>query len=215
LLARFLRERRAGDARAAEATWRELTVRNLDRIRVAVATFRFPGGQVIAATEHGSATTEAFMRVVDLGRNFRGHSMGELRNAVARAVWNACMDWGRRELAHDRRIGGSLDEPAFDEDGGGRSRFEGEIAGASREREAVAADSEEAEALRASYVAMVREAIPQVRNDNYRKVLHMTFVERSEAEEIAARLDISLPNVYQRRRRGNLELEKILRDQRT
>ena len=54
-------------------------------------------------------------------------------------------------------------------------------------------------------------AIGRVGNDNYRAVLELTYIEKLDGAAIAERLAISPENVYQRRRRGVKELEKILR----
>ena len=205
LFRRFLR------APGAEL-WQEIALRNLDRIKVHVATFRFPGGRFIPEFEQGIVVTDAWERMTSM--EFRGSSIGELRNAVRKTCWHTCMDWGRRHMARDRHIAGSLDEPGHAETGSG-SKFDPAVAEVSRDREEQAADAAEADELRSSQIALVRWAISQVRNDNYREVLYMTYVQRADAETIAARLEISLDNVYQRRRRGNLELEKILRDHRT
>jgi RNA polymerase sigma factor (sigma-70 family) len=207
LLRRFVRTREP-------AVWEETVLRSFDRIRARVATFRFPGGQAIPLSDHGDVVSEAWERVMDLGANFRGSSVGELRNAIKTTVWNACMDWGRRRLSRERHIAGSLDEPAYGEEGSGGGRFDSQLAGHYAEREAISADDEEAWARSGAYVATVRAAIAEVRNDGYREVLQMTYVRRLDAAAIAGRLDISLDNVYQRRRRGTIELEKILRDHR-
>ena len=208
LLRRYVRTREV-------AVWEEIAVRNFDRIQGSVATFRFsPSRQPIPEPDHGEVAGLAWERVVAMGAGFRGASIGELRNAVAKAVWHACMDWGRKRIARERRIAGSLDEPAFEEEGAG-SRFDAAVAAASRQAEAAAADDQEEWERRNSYVALARAAIGRVANDNYREVLHMTYVRKLDAEEIARQLGITLDNVYQRRRRGSLELEKILDDLRT
>src|SRR3712207_2042647 len=91
--------------------WAEIAVRNLDRIRGLVATFRFsPSRQAIPDYDQGEVVSLAWERVQDMGENFRGSSIGELRNAVSTAVWHAAMDWGRKRIARERRIAGSLDE---------------------------------------------------------------------------------------------------------
>jgi RNA polymerase sigma factor (sigma-70 family) len=201
--------------RREPAVWEEIGVRNLDRIKGHVATFCFDGGQRIPALDQGELLSLAWLRVMGLGENFRGVSIGELRNAVRTTVWNTCMDWGRRRLAYEKRIAGSLDAPAYGEDDRDGGRFDAQIAERSIEREAVSADEEEAWGRENAYVAMVHEAIARVPNGGYREVLHMTYVRKLDAPVIADRLGISLDNVYQRRRRGNLELEKILRDPET
>jgi RNA polymerase sigma factor (sigma-70 family) len=193
--------------------WEAVVLRNFDYIQQRIAAFRFPSGRFIPEFDQGAVASEAWIRVQRL--EFRGSSVGELRAAIGQTVWNACMDWGRRDLTYDRHIAGSLDEPGFDGEEGDRGRYEPELADVSRRLEAAAREDEDAEELRESEIALVRWAIKQVRNDNYREVLHMTLVQKAAAETIAERLNITLANVYQRRRRGILELEKILRDQRT
>ena len=59
---------------------------------------------------------------------------------------------------------------------------------------------------------LVAWGITQVENDKYREVLWLTIVDPTTSDEVAARLDITLDNVYQRRRRGMKQLEAILRD---
>ena len=51
-------------------------------------------------------------------KNFREREVGQFRAAVYRTVHNACLDYGRKELRHQRRAGGSLDE-RYEPDGGG------------------------------------------------------------------------------------------------
>src|SRR4029079_11953247 len=69
----------------------------------------------------------------------------------------------------------------------------------------------EDEARRQRAESLARWGIAQVRNANYRAVLELTHLEQLDTAAIAARLGISIDNVYQRRRRGLTELEKILR----
>jgi RNA polymerase sigma factor (sigma-70 family) len=206
LFRRFIRDR-------SPENWEELLLQYFDYVGQRVAAFRFPGGQFVPDFEQGTVTGMAWMRVK--GMEFRGSSIGELRGAIAKTVWNTCMDWGRRRLAYERHIAGSLDEPGFEQEESDRGRYEPQIAEISRRREAEAEQGEEEAELRESQIALVRWAIRRVDNDNYREVLYMTHVERADAATIAKRLDIKEANVYQRRRRGNLELERILRDQRT
>ena len=58
-------------------------------------------------------------------------------------------------------------------------------------------------------------AIGEIANDNYREVLELTYLDQLPADAIAARLGISVENVYARRSRGLKELERILRDLRS
>lgn len=211
LVRRHAAQRRRGEEAAAQETWEEIVLRNFDRIRTTVAAFKFAGGQRLAEHDHGSAATLAYLRVKSM--TFRGHTVGELRDAVHQRVWNACMDYGRSELRHARHSGGSLDEPAFGEEGD-RSRFEPDVARASRAAEELElselGDSERAD----TYVTWVHQAIAEVSNAGHRAVLELTYIEKLRAAEIAERLQISLDNVYQRRRRGTVELQRIIRERR-
>jgi DNA-directed RNA polymerase specialized sigma24 family protein len=50
-----------------------------------------------------------------------------------------------------------------------------------------------------------------VGNAKHREVLELTYLEKLDGAAIAERLQVSADNVYQRRRRGLKELERILR----
>lgn len=212
LVAAFARARDGGDRRRRLELWQELAVNQLDRVRSMVASFRFDGGGSIAADDREDAVQEAFLRVNAMAENFRGATIGEFRVAVRTAVTNACLDFGRATLRHEKRRGGSLDEPAS-EDGSG-SRYEAAVARHSGEQEAAAREAERDEERRAEEQSLVRAAIARVDNEGYRAVLELTFVDQLSGAGIATRLGITEANVYQRRRRGLQKLEKILRDER-
>lgn len=205
----FARERDRGNHARALQIWEDLAVRSYDRIAGFVATHRFPGGERIESPQdREEAAQEAFLRVIALGANFRGTTGAEFRAAVKKAVWYACMDFGRELMAYEMGIGGSLDERYGDDEGG---PHDAAVAEWLEERAALAADAEQAEAQLADDLALVRWAIGKIDNPNYREVLEMTF-DGVPAEEIAATLNISLDNVYARRSRGMKALEKILRE---
>jgi RNA polymerase sigma factor (sigma-70 family) len=159
------------------------------------------------------AIQEAYLLVQAKAGKLRGSTEGEFYAALSQWVWNACMDYGRRELRHDRHAGGSLDELAFDESGD-RSRFEGELEAEAGRRETERGDKEEAERSLARERALFEWAIAQIENDGYRRVLELTFIEKLTGEQIAERLDITPENVYQRRSRGLRKLQEILRERR-
>jgi RNA polymerase sigma factor (sigma-70 family) len=209
---RFARERDRGNMPAALEIWTELCVRSYDRVRGRVKTFQFPGGSRLPRADHDEATQDAFERVLAMGTNFRGHTGAEFRAALKRACWYACMDYGRELMAEDQHIGGSLDERYADTAEAGR--FDSVVEAYLRERADLEALDEAAEESRAAAESLVHWAIGQIDNDNYRIVLELTFIERLSGEEIAERLDITLDNVYQRRKRALAKLEKILRDHR-
>jgi RNA polymerase sigma factor (sigma-70 family) len=110
------------------------------------------------------------------------------------------------------RSAGSFDDRYEDSDG---SRFDAIVEDYLRDQERHAEEAEEADGERKRAVSLVHWAIRQVANDRYRAVLELTYIHKLTGEQIAQRLDITLANVYQRRKRGLNELEKILRDNRS
>lgn len=177
-----------------------------------MGTFRFPGGERLPVDRLDDAASEAYIRVDSMGPNFRGSAIGQFRAALRQTVHNACMDYGRRELRHDKHVAGSLDERY--EDGEEAGLYDAAMARYWREREALEAEADaEEEFARESYDVLAW-GIGQIENENYRAVLEPTYLEGLSGEEIAVRLDITRDNVYARRSRGGKLLEEILRDQR-
>jgi RNA polymerase sigma factor (sigma-70 family) len=204
------RERR--DLERMRAVWEALVVTTVDRIRQLVKVFHFPGGERLPADRVDDAIQEAYLLVLSKVEKFRGSSEGEFRAILAKWVWNACMDYGRGELRHDQRVAGSLDELVSDEEGGDRYRYANALEAEARRREADRLEKEHTETELAGERDLLAWGIAQVENDDHRAVLEMTYLEGLTSEEIASRLDISLENVYQRRRRGKKRLEEILRE---
>src|SRR4051794_30730645 len=98
LLRRFHVARNAGDLGAAREAWKQLTLNNFDRIKQIVKSFKFsPGGRGIPHFEWGSAASEAYLRVISMGVNFREREVGQFRAALVSCVENTCRDFGRRE----------------------------------------------------------------------------------------------------------------------
>jgi RNA polymerase sigma factor (sigma-70 family) len=209
LLRRYVVARDRGRDREAAQIWERLTENNFDRIKLLCKGFRFPGGTGLPRDEAGSAASEAYLRVVAMGANFRERELGQFRAAVVRTVHNTCMDFGRRELRHERHAAGSLDSTWEPEGEGGP--YDAALAAYDADLRARADDARREEASRREAESLVHWAIGRVRNDNYRAVLELTYIEKLDGEAIAERLDITADNVYQRRRRGVKELEKILR----
>jgi RNA polymerase sigma factor (sigma-70 family) len=203
-----------GDLEHAAEAWKQLAVNNFDRVNQIVKAFRFsPGQPGLPADEWGSAASEAYLRVIAMGANFRKREIGQFYAALVTCVQNACRDFGRKELRHDIRKAGSTDSTY--EDGGEAGPFDAALAAYDAELRAQAHEAVEAElnALEAQH--LVGWALQQLSNDNYREVLELTYFHKLSAEQIAARLGISNDNVYARRSRGIRELEKILRDLRS
>jgi RNA polymerase sigma factor (sigma-70 family) len=203
-----------GEAERMAVVWKALCVKTIDRVRGLVQGFHFPNtNEGFPPDRVDDAVQEAFLLVQGKVGKLRGSTEGEYYAALAQWVWNACMDYGRRELRHDVGIGGSLDEPGFEGETD-RSRFDAELDAEAAHREDERLDTEETEAGLAHGMELVAWAIPQIENENYRVVLEMTFFERLSGEDIAQRLGITPDNVYQRRSRGLRKLQEILRDRR-
>jgi RNA polymerase sigma factor (sigma-70 family) len=135
--------------------------------------------------------------------------VGQFRAALRQCVHNSCLDFGRKQLRHDRKRAGSLDERYDDSSAG---PYDEAIARHSLEREAIEAEARADEARTAYQEELVAWAIARIPNDNYRAVLELTYLERLSGEQIAERLGITNDNVYARRSRGQKQLEGILRD---
>lgn len=214
LLRRYADARDLGDLETAAEIWEQLAVNNFDRVKQIVKAFRFsPGGPRLPEHEAGSAATEAYLRVVAMGANFREREIGRYYAALVTCVQNACRDYGRKELRHDKHAAGSIDE-TFEPDGeagpydAALAAYDGEL----RDR---ARDAVEAERGRLEAENLVGWAIRRVKNDKHREVLELTWLKKLPAEQIVDQLGISLDNLYARRSRGSKELEKILRDSRS
>jgi RNA polymerase sigma factor (sigma-70 family) len=213
LIRRYVDHRDRGDREGAAELWEQLALRNYDRVVQLVKAFRFDGGGGLAPDDVPDAGQEAYLRVVAMGANFRESHIGQFRAALLRCVQNACLDFGRKALRHDKHAGGSLDE-RYDGDAEA-GPYDAAIARHSLEREALQAETDADDDSYHQAQELVAWAIAQVENENYRAVLELTYVERLSGEEIAERLGISHDNVYARRSRGLKRLEEILRDHRS
>lgn len=211
LLRRYHAAREQGDLETAAQAWEQLVVNNFDRIKGVIAAFRFSGASPgIPAHDQGSAASEAYLRAISMGGSFAGRHIGQFYAALHTCVKNACMDFGRSELRHDKHSAGSADE-TFDSDGEA-GRFDAALAAYDAELRERAIEAVENELHQQENEHLIAWAIGQVQNDNYREVLEMTYIQKLSAQEISDQLGISMANVYQRRSRGLAELEKILRD---
>jgi RNA polymerase sigma factor (sigma-70 family) len=211
LLRRYVVARERGRTAESAQTWERLCESSFDRITILCRGFRFPGGTRLPTDEAASAASEAYLRVVAMGASFRASELGQFRAAVVRVVQHTCLDFGRKELRHLKRTAGSLDTTWDDGDGG---PYDGALAAYDEELRARADDARHEEQRRREAEGLVHWAIGRVRNDNYRAVLELTYGEKLDGEAIAERLGITTDNVYQRRRRGLKEVEKILRGSR-
>ena len=211
LLRRYHAAMSRGDLPAAAEAWDQLAVNNFDRIKQTVKLFRFSaGGRGIPDFDQGSAVSAAYLRVRAMGAHFRKQEIEAYYAALVHTVQNSCKDFGRRDFRHTKRSAGSLDERFDPESEIGP--YDHALAAWEAERREHAADARADERHKQWAENFVAWGIEQIKNDNYREVLELTYIEKLEADEIAERLGISMANLYQRRSRGQRELEKILRD---
>jgi RNA polymerase sigma factor (sigma-70 family) len=209
LLRLFCHLRDRGDAARAAQMWEQLAIRSYDRVAMLVRSFQFAGGSRLAPDDRDDATQEAFLRLIAMGHSFRETAVGRFRAALRQCVNNSCLDFGRKELRHDRKRAGSLDERLDDS---WASPYDDAIARFSIEQAAIAAEQEDDELRVARSAELVAWAIGQIANENYRTVLELTYLEQLSGEQIAERLCITNDIVYARRSRGQKQLEAILRD---
>jgi RNA polymerase sigma factor (sigma-70 family) len=148
--------------------------------------------------------------VMAMSAGFRKRETGRFYAALSTCVEHACRDFGRKELRHQKRAKGSLDQ-TYEPDGEA-GPYDAALAAYDADLRRRGQQALEAEASRQEAERLVAWGIGQIKNDNYREVLELTYLKKLSGEEIADDLGISLDNVYQRRRRGLLELERILRE---
>jgi RNA polymerase sigma factor (sigma-70 family) len=214
LLSRFVDAHELGDLAAAAEAWEKLAVNNFDRVKQIVKAFRFtPGGSGIPFDEHGSAASEAYLRVISMGANFRKREPGRFYAALVTCVENACRDFGRKELRHDKRKRGSLDQ-TYEPDGEA-GPFDAALAAYDDHLRLQTDEAIEAELGRQQAEGLVAWGIARITNDKHREVLELTLLQKLSTPEVMQRLGITADNLYQRRKRGLLELERILRDSRS
>jgi DNA-directed RNA polymerase specialized sigma24 family protein len=211
LLRRYHAAVSRGDLAAAAEAWDQLAVNNFDRIKQTVKAFLFsPASRGIPEVDQGSAASAAYLRVRAMGAHFRKQEIEAYYAAIVHTTQNSCMDFGRRDLRHDKRKAGSLDQ-RFDPDSE-VGPYDQALANWEAERRRKAAERIADELHKQRAENFVAWGVSQIKNDNYREVLELTYIDKLDGDEIAERLGISMANVYQRRSRGQRELEKILRE---
>jgi hypothetical protein len=191
----FVAARRAGDERAARAHWDALITENFDRIniwlRLEARTCQ------LDEEERDDALFRALVRLSNnMMATFRGSTKGEWVNATRRLVRFACQDAQRRAAVHSSR------ERSFDP-----AEHDGEVyAALAEQRRAREADEREQEVL-AEGRAFLDWALPQLAGHR-RTVLEL---DRDDVpvEEIERRLGVSRDVVYQSRRRGLRDLDRL------
>jgi RNA polymerase sigma factor (sigma-70 family) len=190
----------------ARKAWEMLVATDFDRVRGLVATFRFPKkpSVVIARDSIDDVVQLAFERLAKMFGTFRGTELRSYRAAMRTCVTYACMDYSRKEMEHEKGIGGSLDEEITDGEGGTRGRFDPEIAKQERERIVLQEQMERAEEQNAHIWSRLEEL-----DGDRRVVLEMTR-DGCSTEDIMARTGKSRDNVYKLRERGLKDLRDLL-----
>ncbi len=200
-------KRRGKEWDTATQAWRHLAARHYDRLRGLVVAFHFPGTPDvrIRADEYDDATQECFIRAVKMLGNFRGTTLGEFLGALRTCVKNTCMDFCRRRLTRERRIAGSIDEPAQGADDETLGRFDaalGEVASRQDADRTAARDA----------LAALNAGIKELDNEEMREVLRRKMSGCS-SREIADELGLTVANVDQLCSRGIRKLKEVISDE--
>jgi RNA polymerase sigma factor (sigma-70 family) len=186
-LRRFVASRDAGELETARAHWEALLEANFDRV-VALVSLQARGR--LNRHERDEAVERAIVKIWrNMVSTFDGSSMGEWVNAVKACAGFAVADV-QREAARRSKHQSPLDEAE-------------EYRWASRSHEEHRREDERADAR--EFVAW---GLPQLKDARRRLVLERSL-DGVPAEEIAAELEVSLPNLYQLRSRGLKELAKL------
>jgi RNA polymerase sigma factor (sigma-70 family) len=187
-----------GDNERGTSAWKELVLREFDRVTQLVKVFRFPGHPDVRVQRDDidDAVQIAFMRV--LGMDFKGTTRAEFAAALSTCVRYACMDFCRAEQRVDQGLGGSLDDEIENEDGSTRGRFDSELGRKQQQKH----DAQEAAQ---EQIRRLAESLDLLDNDQMREALRLTWAGHPP-EEIAEQLQTSVDNVYQLRSRGHRKL---------
>jgi RNA polymerase sigma factor (sigma-70 family) len=204
LLRDYRRARERRDDRAAVDLWEQLVLRHYDLMRTKIAWLSTRGDfRWLGRDEVDDVAQEAYFRAMTMALRFARDSIGQLRAALIQTATHTARDYQRRLDVRNRNVAGSLDETRGYDDGGEYNPWDAETAGA--------ADWTGEQALGRIGAQRVIDAIEKIPNENQRSVIKLTWAGFS-SKEIAARLDISVENVDQLRRRGLIKLKELLDD---
>jgi RNA polymerase sigma factor (sigma-70 family) len=186
-LRRFVARRDAGDVAGARRCWEELVEANFDRI-VGIVSLQARGR--LSPHERDEAVQRAIVKIWrNMVSTFDGTTMGEWVNAVRTCAGFACADVQREAARRSARETG-LDESA---------EYQwGDVARQEHRREGERTDARD----------FVEWGLPRLRDERRRRVIERSL-DGVPAEEIAAELAVSLPNLYQLRSRGLKDLAKL------
>jgi RNA polymerase sigma factor (sigma-70 family) len=193
------------EQRRARTAWEMLVALDRDRIVTLVKLFRVKGHDArVGPADVEDVAHAAWDRMCDVLRNFEGSVVPQYEAAMRTCVDYACRDHCRIDMRADMRSGGSLDE-TVETDDGNRGRFDSAIGKHERERILFQEQIERANERREA----VRDAIEAMEDERKRDVLLMTW-DKVPDIEIAERLETSVDNVYQLRRRGLIIVREML-----
>jgi RNA polymerase sigma factor (sigma-70 family) len=201
LLRRVAAARRAGDVTEAQPEWEACIFRATPRVRQAVKLYRTARGDRIPAQDHDEVVYEALERACRrMSHTLETLDEQTFKAAMVGCARNACKDYFRRLGQHAKGIAGSIDQAAFDE--GGTGRFDADIARASDFR---LADDE------AAFEAADRlnRAKSQMKHATRLRAIELREA-GLEYEEVAAALDVTVPNAYQLYCRGLKDLHGLM-----
>jgi len=192
--------RHRGDRDQALEIWQRIVLSELERVRGIVRAYRHEQlpQQRVRDADVDDVVSTVYLRLHGRVDTLRGEHVGELRNFMRTAAGYACLDYLHGVVREEQRRAGSLDAT-------GEER--GAVAGNSLERFALEAFEAGDAADRASEV--IHAGLAMV-DDDKRAVLVMQAAGCSMLE-IQQRLHLSRDAVYQRRRRGLLQLGDAVR----
>jgi RNA polymerase sigma factor (sigma-70 family) len=186
-LRRFVACRDAGDVAGAHREWEALVESNFDRIAGFVA---LQARGRLSPQERDDAVQRAIVKVWrNMVSTFEGTSVGEWVNAVRTCAGFAVVDVQREAARRSQR------ETALDE---AQEYRWSHVADQEHRRDGERADARD----------FVAWSLPQMHDARQRTVIERSL-DGVPAEEIAADLAVSLPNLYQLRSRGLKDLAKL------
>ena len=197
LLRRVERARAKGHPESAGAEWSACVNRSARRVRTVVNAFRTAHGDRIPIGDRDIVVN----RALDRGHRRILHNLEKFNEvsffaAMASVADYTCKDHIRAIGAYRRGLHGSLDEPAYENGGGGR--YDDELY-----REALKREIDDEAAFDAA--DRVERGLAAMKNAKRRRAVDMRRL-GCEYEEIAAALGVSVDNAYQLVCRGFRDL---------
>lgn len=188
----------------AVAAWKQLVAREHPRVLQSVKAFRFPHQPTvrIPPDEYDDVAIKCWERAVKMLGNFRGVSLGEFYAALHTCVQNTCKDHCRSRLVHEKKLAGSLDEPAPGADAyDPRGRFDAEVAELSYWQEPARIDAR---------AGLDELAAAMERLDERSQAVVRGRIRGESSREIGQKLGESVANVDQIFRRAMIQIKGMM-----